>query len=113
MKNKILVHISEFLLQLINNFFTLSSGNHYKEGVIRNHQDMYLAKSLHGQFMRAIGNEYDHKFQWSWLRQDKETEDFIMAAQEQALTTNILYRIGFINCLCPLFVGYVILVMRQ
>jgi len=38
---------------------------------------------------RDIGNEFNRKFQWSWLRQgnlDKETEGFIMAAQEQALT---------------------------
>jgi len=82
-----------------------------KENVIRNHHELYLAKPLHGQFMQDIGNEFDRKFQWSWLRQGKETEGFIMAAQEQALTTNIIK--SRIHHLCLLFVGYVILVMRQ
>jgi len=116
--NAYLLCTSEPFLQLVNSFFTLSSslfGNGYKETVIRNHQELYLSKLLHGQFMCEIGNEYDCKFQWSWLCQgnlDKETEGFIMAAQEQVLTTNIIKnRIYHLSYL--FFVSYVILVMRQ
>ena len=87
---------SEPLLRLVKTFFTFSLGlfgSQYKESVVGSHQELYLAKPLHGQLMRDIGNDYDHKLQWSWLCRgnlDKETEGFVMAAQEQAFATNII-----------------------
>ena len=57
-------------LRLVKTFFTFSSGlfgSQYKESVVRSHQELYLAKPLHGQFMCDIGNDYDRKLQWSWL----------------------------------------------
>ena len=57
-------------MRLVNTFFTFSSGlfgSQYKESVVRSHQELYLAKPLHGQFMHDIGNNYDRKLQCSWL----------------------------------------------
>ena len=86
----------EPLLRLAGERLTLSFGlfgADYKESVGRHHLEVYVAKPLHGQFMREITNQCDHRLQWSWLCRsnlDKETEGFVMAAQEQALATNVV-----------------------
>ena len=56
------------LLKLVKPYFPLSSGlsgNGYKESVIERHQELYVAKPLHGQYVCDISSECDHRLQWS------------------------------------------------
>ena len=83
------------LLKLVEERFPLSGlfGADCKECAQTYHLELYLSKPLHGQFMCEINTQCDQKLQWSWLRQgklDKQIEGFIMAAQEQALATNLV-----------------------
>jgi len=79
----------EPFLKLVKERCSLSSGLFgvdYRESVHKHHMELYLAKPLHGQFLHEVNTQCDCKLQWSWLCKgdlDKETEGFIMAAQEK------------------------------
>ena len=63
----------------------------YKDRRIRENLTSWKSKPLHGQFLRDLAATVDYKFQWSWLSNSnfkKEVEGFIMACQDQAITTN-------------------------
>ena len=69
-----------------------------KEEVLKEHQEKYEGKLLHGQFRKAT-QEVRSKRSWDWLKKvylKKETESIIVAAQDQALRTryfrNAVYR---------------------
>jgi len=50
-----------------------------------------VAKALHGQFSRETATHVDNKWQWVWLKSSApEVEGYIFAAQEQAITTNVM-----------------------
>ena len=62
-----------------------------KEGPDRNGKPNEK-KTLHGQFLRQTEDLAD-KVKWAWLTDGtlkRETESLIMAAQEQALRTNLV-----------------------
>ena len=65
-------------------------------------------QSLHGQFHRQVAGTVDTRWQWYWLKQGnllKETEGFLMTAQEQALSTNVMRSKNFnlpVSSLCRL-----------
>ena len=57
----------------------------------QDHYDAWKEKSLPGQFSRVTDSCIDVSQQWKWLSNSnpkKETEGLIMAAQNQAITTN-------------------------
>ena len=57
------------------------------------HYDNWLKKAIHGRFCRETATHVDNKWQWSWLkfsRLSSEVEGILLAAQEQAITTNVM-----------------------
>ena len=56
-------------------------------------RERWQCKPLHGQYLRDIEGKIDKENTWCWLKigdLKKETEGFIMAAQDQALRTNAI-----------------------
>ena len=82
------------LLKLLEECFPPSSGlfgADYRESVKTYHLELYLSKPIHGQFMCEINTQCVNGY--GYIRQgklNKETERFIMAAQEQALAANLV-----------------------
>ena len=66
----------------------------FKECQINNKIDKWHSKALHGQFFKQIEGEYiDKSVTFSWLKYGhikSETESLIIAAQDQAIATNII-----------------------
>ena len=69
-----------------------------KEEIYKEHREKYEGKPLHGQLIKAT-EEIRSKKSWNWLKKgqlSKETENTIVAAQDQALCTsnlrNVVYR---------------------
>jgi len=61
--------------------------------VISEHLNLLKDKPLHGQFLQETANTVSDKSQWSWLRKrnlTKEMEGLMCAAQEQALSPNMI-----------------------
>jgi len=59
---------------------------------MQEHKEKWMTKPLHGQFLRQTQQIADVK-SWAWLTTGelkKETEGFLMAAQDQALRTNAI-----------------------
>ena len=57
------------------------------------HFEAWRDKPLHGQFAREIVDTIDVSQEWRWLSSsnlNKECEGLIMAAQDQAITTNCI-----------------------
>ena len=51
------------------------------------------SKPFHGQYLQDIKDKTDNSITWSWLKNGelkKETEGFLIAAQDQALLTNAI-----------------------
>ena len=60
---------------------------------MRERERKWRAKTLHGQYLTDTEDKIDKAKTWQWLtngEMNKETEDFILAAQEQALRTNAI-----------------------
>jgi hypothetical protein len=65
----------------------------YKAEEINNRRDRWQSKVLHGQYLKDIEGKVDTEKTWSWLKNGdmkKETEGFLLAAQDQALRTNTI-----------------------
>ena len=81
------------LLQLIPSYIHLQSsafGAEYKWQVQSGYSDTFIDKPLRGQYIREIMYQVDDKYQWAWLSYSgfiSETKGFIMALQEQAIST--------------------------
>ena len=63
-----------------------------KKEILKEHQEKYEGKPLHGQFIKAT-EEVRGKRYWDWLKKGylkKETESTIVAAQDEALCTRNL-----------------------
>ena len=69
------------------------SKSEYHKREVKNRQEQWQSKSLHGQYLKDIKNKTDNDFTWSWLKNGelkKETEGFLIVAQDQALRTNAI-----------------------
>ena len=65
----------------------------YKRKEIRIRQERWQNKALHGQYLNDTDRKTDCEITWNWLKNGylkKETEGFIMAAQDQAIRTNAI-----------------------
>ena len=82
-------------------------GERSKEQVQDNHKVARNFKSLHSEFEKAKEELMGHRT-WDWLKKGslkKETESLIIAAQDQAISTNItrknIYKVA-ISSMCRL-----------
>ena len=60
---------------------------------LKNRQERWQSKHLHGQYLKDIKDKTDKDITWSWLKNGalkKETEGFQLAAKDQALRTNAI-----------------------
>ena len=65
----------------------------YKTKEMRNRQERWQNKVLHSQYLNDTDEKTDCEITWNWLKNGylkKETEGFIMAAQDQAIRTNAI-----------------------
>ena len=70
----------------------IDTDNEFKTRTKLERKTKWKEKTLHGQFLRQT-EELADKDQWAWLTDGtlkRETESLIMAAQEQALRTNLV-----------------------
>ena len=69
------------------------SKSEYHKDELKNRQERWQSKPLHGHYLQDIKDKTDNYITWSWLKNGelkKETEGFLMAAQDQALRTNAI-----------------------
>ena len=69
------------------------SKSEYHKKELKNRQERWQSKPLHGQYLQDIKDKTDNYITWSWLKNGelkKETEGFLIAAQDQALRTNAI-----------------------
>ena len=69
------------------------SKSEYHKKELKNRQERWHSKPLHGQYLQDIKDKIDHYIIWSWLKNGelkKETEGFLIVAQDQALRTNAI-----------------------
>ena len=69
------------------------SAEDYKHRTANDHYIAWHEKPLHGHFLRQVSDLICSKTQWLWLKFGKftkELEGLIFAAQEQALSTNVM-----------------------
>ena len=65
----------------------------YKRKKMRNRQERWQNKELHGQYLNNTDGKTDCEITWNWLKNGylkKETKGFVMAAQDQAIRTNAI-----------------------
>ena len=69
------------------------SKSEYHKKELNNRQERWQSKPLHDQYLLDIKDKTDNYITWSWLKNGelkKETEGFLIAAQDQALRTNAI-----------------------
>ena len=98
---------SEPLLQAVHakKWFSSESTSEFKARMISLHYDNWSQKALHGQFCRETATHVDNKWQWAWLKSSRlspEVEGYLFAAQEQAITTNVMNKKIFKLSVSPL-----------
>ena len=67
------------------------SKSEYHKKELKNRLERWQSKPLHGQYLKDIKDKTSNDISWSWLKNGelkKETEGFLIAAQDQALRTN-------------------------
>ena len=60
---------------------------------MRNHQEIWQNNARHGLCLNDTDGKTDCEITWNWLKNGylkKETEGFMMAAQDQAIETNTI-----------------------
>ena len=65
----------------------------FRRQELQSRRQRWSSKPLHGQYLKNIEGKVDETLTWAWLKHGelkKETEGFIMAAQDQALRTNAI-----------------------
>ena len=96
-----LAQSSELILQLISDlgWFAREEPKVCKSLIQDKHMAVWMGKALYGHFCRDFLPLVDLKWQWYWIGHagfTKETEGFIFAAQEKALTTSMMKRNTYI-----------------
>ena len=69
------------------------SKSEYHKRELKIRQERWQSKPLHGQYLQDIKDKSDNDITWSWLKNGelkKETEGFLIAAQDQALGNNAI-----------------------
>ena len=69
------------------------SKSEYHKKELKNRQELWQSKSLHGQYYQDIKDKTDYDITWSWLKNGelkKEAEGFLISTQDQALRTNAI-----------------------
>ena len=72
---------------------TAESWKQFKARISSELYNNWIDKALHGQFICNVTGLVDSRYQWKWLQHSKiskEVEAFLFAAQEQAISTNII-----------------------
>ena len=67
------------------------SKSEYHKKELKNRLERWQSKPLYGQYLQDNKDKTDNDITWSWLKNGelkKETEGFLIAAQDQALRTN-------------------------
>ena len=65
----------------------------HQEGIQEKRNEEPQNKALHGQYLNDTDEKTDCKITWNWLKNGylkKETEGFVIAAQDQAIRTNAI-----------------------
>ena len=65
----------------------------YRQEVLNERERKWRAKALHGQYLKDTEDKIDKAKTWQWLTNGelkKETEDLLLAAQEQAVRTKAI-----------------------
>ena len=69
------------------------SKSEYHKKELKNRQERWQSKPLHGQYLQDIKDKTDNDITWIWLKNGelkKETEGFQIATQDKALRTNAI-----------------------
>ena len=92
--NNLIKNSSEHALKAVSDEELLKvneSKSEYLKKELKNCQERWQSELLHGQYLLDIKDKTDNYISWSWLKNGelkKETEGFLIAAQDQALHTN-------------------------
>ena len=87
---------TEYALKSVSNEELIKvneSKTEYHKKELVNRQERWQSKALHGQYLKDIKDKTDNDITWNWLKNGelkKETEGFLIAAQDQALRTNAI-----------------------
>jgi len=76
---------------MLESVIVSSLNNNNKNERIQENVTTLKSNPLHGQLLRNVSDVVDYRFQWRWFFNSnftKETEEFIMECQDQAISTN-------------------------